>query len=69
MFEYGALLDEELIDRIYEAGIVPDLWPAVLDDLTVVGNGFFTAMFSLGKGEWRWLASKQGVRIGEEYIQ
>lgn len=65
----GLLLDEELVDRIYEAGIVPDLWPAVLDDLTVVGNGFFTAMFSLGKAEWRWLASKQGVRIGEEYIR
>ena len=34
---------ERLIDRIYEAGLIPSLWPALLDDLgaAVGGNGGF----------------------------
>lgn len=31
---------EALIDRIYEAGVVPELWPAVLDGLATVSGGF-----------------------------
>ena len=34
---------EALIDRIYEAGLIPSLWPALLGELgaTVGGNGGF----------------------------
>ena len=28
----GVVVDEKLVDRIYEAGAVPELWPAVLED-------------------------------------
>lgn len=61
-------MDEKLVDRIYEASVLPDQWPAILDELTVVGNGHFAALFSVVKGDLRWLASKEGVRIGHEYI-
>ena len=43
-----AQTDDKLIDRIYEAAVLPDLWPAILDDLVVVGNGHFSALFSVG---------------------
>lgn len=59
---------ELLIDRIYEAATLPELWPSVLDDVTRVGRGHFTAMFSLGNGNWHWLASEDGVRISEDYL-
>jgi hypothetical protein len=38
--------DEKLIDRIYEAAVLPELWPAVLDDLTIVGKGAYAALYS-----------------------
>ena len=60
--------DDKLIDRIYEAAVLPDLWPAILDDLVVVGNGHFSALYSVGPGGLRWLASKEGLRIGHDYI-
>jgi DNA-binding CsgD family transcriptional regulator len=62
------LVDNNLIDRLYEAAVLPDLWPSVLDELTVVGRGYFAAVFTMGNGNWRWLASKDGVRISEDYI-
>jgi DNA-binding CsgD family transcriptional regulator len=61
-------MDEALIDRIYEAAVLPDLWPSILDDLTTVGNGYCTALFAVGRNGWRWLASELGVPIGEDYI-
>jgi DNA-binding CsgD family transcriptional regulator len=61
--------DDKLIDRIYEAGVLPELWSGVLDDLTVAGNGAFAALFSQSRGDLRWVASKLGVIIGEEYTR
>jgi hypothetical protein len=43
-FPMNASIDSErLIDRIYEAGLVPSLWPALLGELgaAVGGNGGF----------------------------
>lgn len=59
---------DELIDRIYEAAALPELWPRLLDELTVVGNGYFTALFALGSRNWHWVASENGVRISEDYL-
>ena len=59
---------DELVDRIYEAAALPELWPDVLNRVTLVGNGHFTALFTMGRGNWHWVASKEGVRISEEYL-
>ena len=61
-------MDDKLIDRIYEAAVLPDLWPAVLDELTVAGNGFCTALWAVGSGSWRWIASEKGARVASEYV-
>lgn len=68
MPELDLFMTDELIDRIYEAAVLPELWPAVLDELTVVGKGFFTALFATNNGNWYWVASKDGIRISEDYI-
>jgi hypothetical protein len=32
-------MDQELIDRIYESSLVPELWPGVLDELGRIAEG------------------------------
>lgn len=64
----GATPDEKFVDQIYEAAVLPDLWPAVLDRLNAIGNGHFAALFSFSRDDWRWIASEYGVRISQEYI-
>ena len=60
-------MDEGLIDRIYEAAVVPDLWPSVLDKLNVVGDGYATFLFSITMQVERWVGSKLGG-YGHDYV-
>ena len=32
-------MDPELVDRIYESSLVPELWPGVLDELGRIAEG------------------------------
>jgi DNA-binding CsgD family transcriptional regulator len=48
---------ESLVDRIYEAGLVPDLWPALLETLTARFEGVGTVLFTAGRGSIRWTSS------------
>ncbi len=32
-------MDPELVDRIYECSLVPELWPGVLDELGRIAEG------------------------------
>jgi len=38
--------DEEIIDRVYEAALVPELWSSVLNDLKTVGDAAGTILFA-----------------------
>jgi hypothetical protein len=40
------------IDEVYEAAVVPELWPKVLDGLTEIGDGYGALMFA-GDGEFQ----------------
>lgn len=60
-------MDRELIDEIYEAAVVPDLWPRVLDRLNDVGHGYATFLFTASRDEMRWLSSARGG-YGAEYV-
>lgn len=63
----GCVLDSEIVDRIYEAGTMPELWPAVLDSLNEIGGGLATFLFSASPEHMRWVASKQGS-YAQDYI-
>ena len=46
---------QDLVDRIYEAGVLPELWPAVLDDVGRMVRGIGTVLLVPTAG--RWIAS------------
>jgi len=48
---------DELIDQIYEAGIVPEKWRSVLDQLARIGDAEGTLLFAAGANDPRWLSS------------
>lgn len=53
-------MTEELIDRIYECSVVPELWPDVLDDLAKLADARGGLLFSARRA-LEWTAS-DGVR-------
>lgn len=48
---------EQLLDRIYEAAIVPSGWPEVLSDIATLLNGVGGFLFTAGHHRTEWLAS------------
>lgn len=60
----GSLSDEAIIDRVYEAAAVPELWRHVLDDLGSVVGCDKCAMIATspsGREYTRWLANERGA--------
>jgi DNA-binding CsgD family transcriptional regulator len=52
-------MDPELVDRIYESSLVPELWPGVLDELGRTAEGTGGTLF-ISKGEVQyWTASPE----------
>lgn len=58
-------MSEDLVDRIYEAAIIPELWTGVLDELNTVGNGFATFLFGMTNQAERWIGSRNGGYAAE----
>jgi DNA-binding CsgD family transcriptional regulator len=48
---------ESLIDRIYEAALIPEHWAEVLETLNRIGGGLGTTMFASSDGPMRWRAT------------
>lgn len=48
---------DTLEERIYEAAIVPDLWPQVLEELSVISGGVGGVLFSVTQTGSHWTAS------------
>lgn len=57
----------ELIDRIYECSVVPELWPSVLDDLAVLTESHGGLLFSAHKA-LSWTASGAVRDVFDEYV-
>jgi hypothetical protein len=52
-------MDPELVDRIYESSIVPELWPGVLDGLGRIAEGTGGTLFITKADIQFWTASPQ----------
>lgn len=50
-------MDEELVDRIYESSFVPELWPAVLDELALIAEARGGLFFATNAKVINWTAS------------
>lgn len=57
---------EDLIDRIYEAAVIPEHWPHVLARLAEVADGIAGVLFTGDMSKW--VASPNAVEIVENYI-
>lgn len=62
------MIDAGLIDRIYEAGAVPDLWPAVLDDIGTMADAVGTLLFAARGPSVRWISSPALAEMAEAYF-
>ncbi|NJC41609.1 DNA-binding CsgD family transcriptional regulator [Brevundimonas alba] len=60
-------MQTEFIDRIYECSVVPELWPAVLDDLALLTEARGGLLFSARKALY-WTASENIRGVFDEYV-
>lgn len=61
-------MQAELIDRIYECAVVPELWPAILDDMSQMTESHGGLLFSANK-TLAYTASDTVLHVFEEYVR
>jgi DNA-binding CsgD family transcriptional regulator len=59
----------QLLDLIYEAAAIPDLWPAVLDRLAQLAGGVGTFLITADPRTIRWTASDSLRQLGLEILE
>jgi DNA-binding CsgD family transcriptional regulator len=60
--------DEALIDQIYEAAVLPDMWPRVLDGLAAVAGAVGGELLTSAANNLRWIGNEAGTRIVSEWF-
>lgn len=60
-------MQTDLIDRIYEASVAPEMWPSVLDELAGIADSRGGLLFSARK-VLCWTASGSVREVFEEYV-
>lgn len=61
--------DDDLVDRIYEAGAVPELWPSVLEELGRVGRVSGALLFAVRDQAVHWTASPGLREMSKGYFE
>ena len=61
-------MDTDLIDRIYECSVVPELWPGVLDELATLADAQGGLLFSVRDKALNWTASANLEAIFQSYV-
>jgi hypothetical protein len=54
-------MDPELVDRIYESSVVPELWPEVLDEVGRLAEGSGGSLY-ITKAKVQYWTASQGSR-------
>jgi DNA-binding CsgD family transcriptional regulator len=61
-------MDPQLVDRIYESSLVPELWPGVLDELGRIADGLGGSL-TISKADIQfWTASPAFRETAERYV-
>jgi len=60
--------DDQLLDRIYEAGAVPELWPGVLEEFDRLAEVAGSVLFAVRNGSVRWVTSPPFEDLARGYI-
>lgn len=65
----AALFDETLTDRIYEAAVVPELWPDVLGEMSRAVDGAGGILFTTNLDRIKWTTSADIRDVFEEFVR
>lgn len=60
--------EDQYIDRIYEAGAIPELWPGVIEELDRIAGAYGTALMVFRDGKLKATGSPRGRALIAEYI-
>lgn len=63
-----SLDEDELLDRIYEAGAIPELWPEVLAEFDRLAEAAGSVLFAVRNGAVRWAASEPFEELARGYM-
>ncbi|MBN8965840.1 MAG: helix-turn-helix transcriptional regulator [Rhizobiales bacterium] len=58
-----------MLDAVYEAAAVPELWPSVLDRLSTITDGVGGLLFATNANEARWTASGSLATVFDRFIR
>jgi len=58
----------QLVDLIYEAAAVPEMWPAVLDRLARLAGGVGTFLITTNPHNFRWTCSDSVRQLGLDFL-
>jgi DNA-binding CsgD family transcriptional regulator len=61
-------MDVALVDRIYESGFVPDLWPEVLRDASKLSGSAGASLFVVDREVSAWTASRNARDVTEKFV-
>ncbi|WP_244561903.1 helix-turn-helix transcriptional regulator [Mesorhizobium australicum] len=59
---------ERFTDKIYEAALIPELWPSVLDELAKLAGGIGTILFASTGNSTRWISSESTHQVMEKFV-
>lgn len=58
----------EFVDRIYEAALLPEHWPTILDELASVAGGLGTILFAASGKQTQWISSTSTQHIMTRFV-
>jgi DNA-binding CsgD family transcriptional regulator len=62
-------MQDELIDRIYECAVVPELWPGVLDEMAEMAGARGAQLFAVREKVMSWITSPTLSDIFQSYVR
>jgi hypothetical protein len=68
-YEMSVGESEPLLDLIYEAAAIPDMWPAVLDSLAGMVGAAGTFLITTDPRGLRWIYSESVRQLGLDFFE
>ena len=63
------MLDRDFIDLIYEAAVIPQVWPRILEMLTEEGDAAFASLLVARNGDLSWVGTSAANELIGDYVK
>ena len=60
--------EQSRLDRIYEAAVVPEFWPEVIDDLVRLSEAALGSLFAISGGMSRWIGTPAAEKMISDFF-